>query len=159
MSHIKNTYKTYNRPHIRNTTYHNHKSEIQLMIYQRNNLQHIENNTCHTSKMHIIITTGHISEIQVITNQKYNLSHIRNAIYHMTEILITAKKKTFIYKNATYRVTEMQISQSQQMCYVESGNRIYHNVATLTHQECVYFSQKLFQLPFHVCPLSPFLNS
>ena len=86
------------------------------MIYQRNNLQHIENNTCHTSKMHIIITTGHISEIQVITNQKYNLSHIRNAIYHMTEILITAKKKTFIYKNATYRVREMQISQSQQMC-------------------------------------------
>ena len=116
MSHIKNTYKTYNRPHIRNTTYHNHKSEIQLMIYQRNNLQHIENNTCHISKMHIIITIGHISEIQVITNQKYNLSHIRNAIYHMTEILITAKKKTFIYKNATYRVREMQISQSQQMC-------------------------------------------
>ena len=97
--------------------------------------------------------------MQVITNQKYNLSHIRNAIYHMTEILITAKKKTFIYKNATYRVREMQISQSQQMCYVESGNRIYHNVATLTHQECVYFSQKLFQLPFHVCPLSPFPNS
>ena len=50
---------------------------------------------------------GYISEIQLITNQKYNLSHTRNAIYHMTKILITAKKKTFIYKNATYGVTEM----------------------------------------------------
>ena len=69
------------------------------------NISKIKN--CHTSKMRINHTTGHISEIQLITNQKYNLSHTRNAIYHMTKILITAKKKTFIYKNATYGVTEM----------------------------------------------------
>ena len=46
LSHIKNAYKSYNGSHIRSTTYH--KSEIQLKIYQKNNLQHIKNKTLHT---------------------------------------------------------------------------------------------------------------
>ena len=59
----KNAYNNYNRSHIRNTSYH--KSEIQLITYQKCNLSY-DRNTYHSKEKNFHL-------------QKCNLSRQRNA--------------------------------------------------------------------------------